>query len=274
RFPKPPPLSVLYFRLRLKNSEIFKKNAMKKNVPYLLIFRRYWKRLLGTAGTWFLYDFISYPFGLFSGTIINSAIGANPSFIQTAEWSTLLNFLYLPGAMLGAYSGDIIGRKRTMALGFFIQGILGILMGIWYKDLINILPLFVILYGVFLSLGEFGPGDMVIVTSSEIFPTAIRGTAYGWSAAIGKLGAICGTSAFKPAIQSFGNGDVILGQSRVFILASGIALCGAILAWVLIPDYSKQDLSNEDEEFKRYLLENGYDISLLGEHHTPQEIKA
>ncbi|KAG0323496.1 Plasma membrane permease, mediates uptake of glycerophosphoinositol and glycerophosphocholine [Podila horticola] len=269
-----PPLSVLYFRLRMTNSEIFKKNSMKNNVPYMLIFRRYWKRLLGTAGTWFLYDFIAYPFGLFSGTIINSAIGANPTFIQTAEWSTLLNFLYLPGCILGAYSGDFIGRKKTMALGFFLQGVLGIFMGIWYKDLISILPLFVILYGVFLSLGEFGPGDMVIVTSSEIFPTAIRGTAYGWSAAIGKIGAICGTSAFKPAIQHFGKGDAILGQSRVFILASGLALFGAIVAWALIPDYSKQDLSNEDEEFKQYLLENGYDISYLGEVPITEEIKA
>ncbi|KAF8927196.1 Plasma membrane permease, mediates uptake of glycerophosphoinositol and glycerophosphocholine [Haplosporangium bisporale] len=229
-----PPLSALYFRLRMTNSEIFKKNAMKKNVPYWLIFRRYWKSLLGTAGTWFLYDFIAYPFGLFSGTIINSAIGSNPTFVQTAEWSTLLNFL----------------------------------------DLISILPLFVILYGVFLSLGEFGPGDMVIVTSSEIFPTAIRGTAYGWSAAIGKLGAICGTSAFKPAIQHFGKGDAILGQSRVFILASGLALFGSIVAWALIPDYSKQDLSNEDEEFKQYLLENGYDISHLGEVSTMEDVKA
>jgi len=115
---------------------------------------------------------------------------------------------------------------------------------------------------------------MVIVTSSEIFPTAIRGTAYGWSAAIEKLGAICGTTAFKPAIQHFGNGDAILGQSRVFILASGLALFSAIVAWALIPDYSKQDLSYEDEEFKQYLLENGYNISRLGEVLTTENIKA
>lgn len=141
-------------------------------------------------------------------------------------------------------------------------------MGIFYRDLTGIFPLFVVLYGVFLGLGEYGPGDMVILTSAEIYPTAVRGTAYGWSAAIGKLGAICGTSAFKPAIASLGYGDVILGQSRVFILGSGLALFGAIFAWFLIPDYTKMDLSYEDEEFKKYLEDNGYDVSYLGDAST------
>ncbi|KAG0012762.1 hypothetical protein BGZ82_002428 [Podila clonocystis] len=133
-----------------------------------------------------------------------------------------------------------------------------------YKELISTVPLFVVLYGVILSLGRFGPGDMVIVSSSEIFPTAIRGTAYCWSAAIEKLSAVCGISAFKPAMQHVDNGDTVLGQSRVFILASRFALFAAIVAYALIPNYFKQDLSIEDEEFNPRLLEIGYDISRHG----------
>ncbi|KAF9146865.1 Plasma membrane permease, mediates uptake of glycerophosphoinositol and glycerophosphocholine [Mortierella sp. GBA39] len=261
-------LSVLYFRLKMTNSKIFQRNSLRRNVPYVLIIRRYWKYLLGTAGSWFIYDFIAYPFGIFSGTILDTAIGTNGKFVQTAEWMCLLNFFYLPGCIAGALSADRIGRKKTMTSGFFLQGVLGILMGIFYKDLLGIFPLFVVLYGVFLGLGEYGPGDMVILTSAEIYPTAIRGTAYGWSAAIGKLGAICGTSAFKPAIATLGHGDVILGQSRVFILGSGLSLVGAIFAWLLIPDYTKQDLSYEDEAFKKYLEDNGYDVSYLGDAST------
>ncbi|KAF9933038.1 Plasma membrane permease, mediates uptake of glycerophosphoinositol and glycerophosphocholine [Linnemannia zychae] len=264
-----PPLSVLYFRVKMTNSEIFQRNNLKRNVPYLLIIRRYWKYLLGTAGSWFIYDFITYPFGIFSGTILDAAIGTDGTFVQTAEWMCLLNFFYLPGCIAGALSADTIGRKKTITLGFFLQGVLGILMGIFYKQLTGIFPLFVVLYGIFLGLGEYGPGDMVILTSSEIYPTAIRGTAYGWSAAIGKLGAICGTTAFKPAVANLGHGDMILGQSRVFILGSGISLAGAIFAWLLIPDYTRQDLSYEDELFKKYLEENGYDVSYLGDAASP-----
>ncbi|KFH72356.1 hypothetical protein MVEG_02647 [Podila verticillata NRRL 6337] len=259
-----PPLSVMYFRFKMDNSEIFKKNSMKKNVPYMLIAKRYWKYLLGTGGSWFFYNFISYPFGIFAGTILNNAIGANATFVQTAEWMLLLNCFYIPGSLSGAFAADYIGRKRTMTLGFLAQGVLGIFMGIFFKDLLNIFPLFVVLYGVFMMMGEFGPGDMLGLVSAEIYPTAIRGTAYGWSAAIGKLGAFVGTTVFKPAIASFGKGDETLGQGRVFILASGLALLGSIFTWFLIPDYSKKALGEEDEDFRRYLESNGYDLSNFG----------
>ncbi|KAG0201825.1 Plasma membrane permease, mediates uptake of glycerophosphoinositol and glycerophosphocholine [Mortierella sp. GBA30] len=258
-------LSVLYFRLKMTNSELFERNAIKRNVPYRLIFRRYWKHLLGTAGSWFLYDFILYPFGIFSGTILDTALGPDATIVQTAGWMCLLNLFYLPGCVAGAFSADWIGRRKTMAIGFFLQGVLGILLGLFFRDLLGIFPLFVFIYGVFLMLGEYGPGDMVILISAEVFPTAIRGTAYGWSAAIGKLGAICGTSVFKFAIDRFGQGDNDLGQGRVFILASCLALVGALFTWFLIPDYAKQDLNNEDEAFRQYLIDCGYDTSLQGE---------
>ncbi|KAG0346782.1 Plasma membrane permease, mediates uptake of glycerophosphoinositol and glycerophosphocholine [Podila humilis] len=260
-----PPLSVMYFRFKMDNSDRFKKNAMKKNVPYVLIMRRYWKYLLGTGGSWFFYNFISYPFGIFAGTILDNAIGTEGTFVQTAQWMLLLNCFYLPGSLGGAFAADIIGRKKTMTLGFLCQGILGVIMGIFFKDLLDIFPLFVVLYGLFMMLGEFGPGDMLGLVSAEIYPTAIRGTAYGWSAAIGKFGAFVGTSAFKPAIETFGKGDNILGQSRVFILASGLALLGSIFTWFLIPDYSKKGLGEEDEDFKNYLVSHGYDLANLGD---------
>jgi len=259
----------------MTNSEIFQKNAMKHNVPYKLIVKRYWRYLLATAGTWFIYDFITYPFGLFSGTITDNALGNNATFIQVAGWSTLINFFYVPGCFLGAYSADRLGRRKTLLLGFGIQGILGIFMGIWYKNLVGVFPLFVVLYGVFLALGEFGPGCMTIVTSSEIYPTAIRGTAYGWSAAIGKVGAIVGTSAFKPAVARFGHGDVLLGQGRVFILASCLAIFGGVYSYFMMPEYSQQDLFAEDEAFRQYLIENGHDVSTIGDHlEETSELKA
>ncbi|KAG9321524.1 hypothetical protein KVV02_007969 [Mortierella alpina] len=266
-----PPLSVMYFRFKMDNSDRFQKNSMKKNVPYLLIIRRYWKYLLGTGGSWFFYNFISYPFGIFAGTILDSAIGSEATFVQTAEWMLLLNVFYLPGSISGALASDRIGRKRTMTLGFFVQGVLGVLMGIWYKDLLNIFPLFVVLYGIFMAMGEFGPGDMLGLVSAEIYPTAIRGTAYGWSAAFGKFGAFVGTSVFKPAIDSFGRGDATLGQGRVFILASCLALLGSVFTWFLIPDYSKRNLGEEDEDFKKYLIANGFDVSNMGEQSAKEK---
>lgn len=53
------PLSVFYFRLKMQNPKLYRRNAIRRSPPYSLIIRRYWKTLLGTAGTWFLYDFVT-----------------------------------------------------------------------------------------------------------------------------------------------------------------------------------------------------------------------
>lgn len=38
------------------------------------------------------------------------------------------------------------------------------------------------MYGIFLALGEFGPGDCMGLNAMELFPTAVRGTGYGIAA--------------------------------------------------------------------------------------------
>ena len=59
------PLSVFYFRVKMATSELYKKSAIKRRVPYWLAFKYYWPRLLGTCGCWFLYDFVTFPNGVF-----------------------------------------------------------------------------------------------------------------------------------------------------------------------------------------------------------------
>lgn len=53
------PLTVFYFRLKMLNSKLYRRGAIKRRVPYGLVVRYYWKSLIGTAGAWFIYDFVS-----------------------------------------------------------------------------------------------------------------------------------------------------------------------------------------------------------------------
>ena len=55
------PLSVFYFRIKMLNSKLYRRGAIKRKVPYGLIIRYYWKTLIGTCGAWFLYDFVRSP---------------------------------------------------------------------------------------------------------------------------------------------------------------------------------------------------------------------
>lgn len=59
-------------------------------------------------------------------------------------------------------------------------------------------------YGLMNAFGHLGPGNMIIVLSSESYATPVRGTCFGLSAALGKLGAVLGTQAFlvRPTLAS------------------------------------------------------------------------
>ncbi|KAG9314454.1 major facilitator superfamily domain-containing protein [Chiua virens] len=245
------PLSVLFFRLRMLSSKLYRKGAIKRRVPYWLVVKHYWRTLIGTCGAWFLYDFVTFPNGVFSGTIISSIIH-NSDIKKTAEWQLLLGTIALPGVFVGAWLCNRIGRRNTMILGFSGYLVFGLIIGLAYNKITNIIPLFVIFYGLMQSFGNMGPGDMLGLTSSESYATPVRGTCYGLSAAIGKTGAAVGTQAFTPIQNN-------LGKRWTFIIAAICGVTGVLVTYFFVPDMTGVDLAEEDAKFMRYLTENGWE---------------
>lgn len=245
------PLTVFYFRIKMLNSKLYRRGAIKRKVPYLLVSRYYWKSLIGTCGAWFLYDFVTFPNGVFSGTIISSVV-KNGSILKTAEWQLLLGSIALPGVLVGAWLCDRLGRKNTMMLGFSGYLVFGLIIGCAYDRITKIVPLFVIFYGLMLSSGNLGPGDMLGLMSSESYATAVRGTCYGISAALGKTGAAVGTEVFTP-IQTN------LGKKWTFIIAAICGVVGVLVTFFFIPNLTGDDLAVEDEKFRAYLVAHGWD---------------
>ena len=140
------PLTVFFFRLRMVNSTQYRKHAIKANIPYLLALKKYWVPMVGTSLAWFCYDFVTYPFGIFSSTII-SQLNPNNSTVQNIGYGTVVNCFYLPGCVVGGFLMDRIGRKQTMALGFFCWSILGFILGGALGPIQSVFPLFIVLYG-------------------------------------------------------------------------------------------------------------------------------
>lgn len=248
------------------NSEMYRANALTQNVPYRLIFKKYWPKLLITGGVWFLYDFVAYSFGIFSDTILSVANPGN-TLMQTLCWNIVLNVFYPFGALTGGLFIDRLGRKYVMASGFFIQAAIGIIIGALAPQIVNnCFPAFVVLYGLFLFFGEFGPGDCTILVSAEMYPTAIRGTMYGLSAAIGKAGAAIGTQVFKPILAALSENtdDSLKAQGYLFIIGSCIGILAGIITLVYIPNMTHNSMETLDIEFRKMLEENGYDVNQLG----------
>ncbi|PYI33558.1 MFS general substrate transporter [Aspergillus indologenus CBS 114.80] len=245
------PLSVFYFRFRMMNSALYRRGAIKKHVPYILVVKYYWKSLIGTCGAWFLYDFVTFPNGVFSGTIISSVI-KDSSVMKTGEWQLLLGVIALPGVFLGAVLCNRVGRKNIMMIGFTGYLVFGLIIGCAYDKITKIIPLFVIFYGLMQSSGNFGPGNMLGLLSSEMYATGVRGTCYGISAAFGKAGGAIGTQVFTPIENN-------LGKKWTFIIAAICGVVGVLVTYFFVEDISGEDLRVRDEKFRAYLVAHGWD---------------
>jgi len=249
----------------MENPTRYKKDSMANaKVPYFLILKRYWKGLAAISATWFLYDFITYPFGLYSTTVVDSVTGGATALSTVFGWGVVINLFYMPGTIIGAFIVDYMGPKYTMIFGLLMQAIIGFIMSGLYTTLKRNVGAFAVVYGIFLSFGEVGPGNNLGLLASKTGPTAVRGQYYGIAAAIGKVGAFVGTWAFPPMIDAFGGADSVKGNTGPFWVGSGMAVLSALITLFFIKPLTHDGMTAEDAAFREYLEANGYDTSQMG----------
>ncbi|ORX92796.1 glycerophosphodiester transporter [Clohesyomyces aquaticus] len=262
-----PPLSLLYLRIKLQEPEAFKRESLAHTkTPWLLVMKFYWYRLSIVSIIWFIYDFSAYSFGIYSTSILANLLGPTAPLWKSLAWNILINFFYTPGALAGAFVADLpsMGPKRTLFIGVVLQGIIGFIMAGCYPYLnkpSNVAG-FVVIYGIFLALGEFGPGDNIGLLASKTCATGIRGQYYGIAAAMGKIGAFAGSYALD-AIQKHAGEDEVAKGRNPFFVASTLAFLAAGLV-CLLPPVGQDTIDMEDLKFREYLLANGFDTSKIG----------
>lgn len=260
-----PPLALFFMRRKMKNSESYEKTNMKtaKKFPWWLVIKFYWFRLTIVSIVWFIYDFSAYSFGLYSSYILNIII-PDSDLYKTFGWNVVFNLFYLPGTILGGFSTDYFGPRLTMAIGLFCQGIIGFGMTAGFGTLKHQIGGFVVVYGIFSALGEFGAGNNVGCLASKTSSTPVRGQYYGIAAAIGKVGAFVGTYVFPVILKNNGGSDSDAGIKTAFYVSSSLCLFSACLTLFFCPSVGQEAINEEDRRFVSYLKENGYDISSLG----------
>lgn len=275
-----PPLSLLWLRIKLKEPAEYNKERMNK-YPYWLIIKYYWFRLAIVSLIWFIYDFSSYSFGIYSSSWLQIILGDTYPLWVSFGWATLINFFYVPGAFIGAFTSDWFGPKWSLIGGVTLQGVIGFIMTGLYKtlDTPSHVAGFVVVYGIFLSCGEIGPGDNIGLVASKTCATSVRGQYYGIAAAIGKVvslsltrrsintdkhsqGAFVGTYVFPYIIDAAGTDTIKQGQYP-FYVSSALCIFSACVA-LLLPNISQDTITEEDIKFREYLERNGYDTSTMG----------
>ncbi|KAK2463443.1 hypothetical protein APHAL10511_004529 [Amanita phalloides] len=260
-----PALGVFLWRFNMEEPVRYRKDSMKRaRIPYLLVIRRYGVSMGALAIAWFIYDFITYPFGLYSSVIVSDITASSTALSVILGWNVVINLFYMPGTIIGAFIVDYLGPKYTMIAGLLCQAVVGFLMSGLYKHLTNHIAAFAVVYGIFLSFGEVGPGNCLGLLASKTGPTAVRGQYYGFVAAFGKIGAFAGTWAFRTIINDFGGTKTARGNTGPFWIGSGLSILSAIIVFFFIKPLTQDGMAEEDRKFREYLEQHGYDTSQMG----------
>lgn len=191
-------------------------------------------RLIGTAGCWFLMDVAFYGNSVSSPLILKLLQPKGTLLDHTLISLAIFAIAAFPGYWLAVLLIDRIGRKRIQWQGFAVMTAAFALIWLLPNGATAVgvfLPLFAISY----FFIEFGPNQTTFVYPSEIFPTSVRGTADGISAAAGKFGAFLG-ALFVPHLLT------AVGVSGVMGVMAGVSAVGIVLTLAALPEPKGQTL--------------------------------
>lgn len=178
----------------------------------------------------------------------------------------MVNIFYLPGTIIGAFLSDKFGPRYTLAGGVLAQAIVGFIFAGLYGQLDQPknVAAFAVVYGIFLTLGELGPGNNIGLLASKTCHTGVRGQYYGVAAAMGKIGAFVGVWVFPYIQAAGGTEDDNRYWQYPFYVAACLAILSATLAIFFLPPVDQDSITKEDIQFRAFLEANGYDTTQLG----------
>lgn len=89
-------------------------------------------------------------------------------------------------------------------MGFFVVAVLYFVLAGAYAPLQSVPWLLITVYGLTYFFKNFGPNATTYVIPGEYYPTEVKATLHGASAAAGKIGAGIAAETFPHAVQEIG----------------------------------------------------------------------
>ncbi|KAN0112586.1 putative inorganic phosphate transporter C8E4.01c [Hyaloscypha variabilis] len=206
-------------------------------------FEHFGGRLVGTAGGWFCNDIFFYGNKLFQSQFIAVLSPGNKSVLTGWLWNLLNVGVSLCGYYLASFLIDIkfVGRKRMQQLGFLMDFILFVVPAFhyhYYADEKAHIGAFQTMYFLSSFFNQFGPNSTTFLVAAEVYPTSVRASAHGFSAAVGKLGAL--TAAIMYAYISI---------QQKFYVVPWFGLLGMFITALFLPDTTGLDLKEQERRF-------------------------
>ncbi len=197
--------------------------------------RKMLRIILGTAGSWFLFDYAYYGNTISLPSILLK-VSPNAS-VEMKLFMTLIIFVVfaLPGYILAVWRIDRIGHRKLQLVGFLVMAACFLVLSA-IPELTTAIVHFVAIFGFSYLFTEFGPNTTTFVLPSELFPVEMRTTGHGIAAGIGKFGAFVGVF-LVPQLQ------VRFGLRGMLAVAGSAAVVGALVT-LLLPEPSRRSLDD------------------------------
>lgn len=197
----------------------------------------YWRGLLGTGFCWLLYDFIYYGMTAYQPTIIRQVFGQNETVVANYAQNIAVTAMGLPGVIVAIALLQWLGSKRLQSWGFVMIAALSLPFaavlwnktaddqasgsGLWVEFSLLCALIFALNWGVNVS---------TYVLPTEVFPSEIRSSFFGVSAAMAKLGALIGSSTFDQiGIHSAGR------YGMTYVVCAIFGVIGILITHFFVP---------------------------------------
>ncbi|CAD7931580.1 unnamed protein product [Amoebophrya sp. A25] len=188
------------------------------------------RTLIGTGGTWFLFDVAYYGTQIFSPFILQQ-IFTEKSLVTNCAQALVSACFQIPGTICGIQYLGIVDVKKLNTHGFIFMGaafaLLAVLKALAFHPYI--------LYAAYcllqFSLG-FGCILSTYVLPTVVFAENVRGTMHGISAGLGKAGAAVGAFLFPAVSASL---DPSIANQTLMATQALVCFAGLICNIIYVP---------------------------------------
>lgn len=207
-----------------------------------LTFKYFGGRVLATAGAWYANDIFFYGNKLFQGEFIQTISGSANNVMTTWLWNLLNVGVELVGYYLASFLIDNknYGRKWMQMVGFLGCFICFVIPAFDYNYYANGpgVHKFMAMYFLSSFFNQFGPNSTTFLVAAEVYPTPVRASAHGFSAAWGKMGALTAAVLYN-----------YIDVPTRFLVVPWFGLAGMLVTLVWLPDTTGLDLKEQERRW-------------------------
>ena len=262
-------LWLVYYRTYKMKAASKQLNAAKKKSKVTgydteslhLTLKYFGPRLLATAGGWYANDIFFYGNKLFQSEFIKVIAPASTSVVPGWNYNLINVGVSLVGYYLACrfpksrnlqrslltsnpaffIDNKLYGRKWMQMIGFMCDFILFVVPAFNYEFFIEPAHVHAFQAMYFLSsfFNQFGPNAVTFLVAAEVYPTPIRATAHGFSAAVGKCGALTAAVLYN-----------YIGTQTKFYVVPWFGLAGMLLTFFFLPDTTGLDLKEQERRWQ------------------------